>query len=220
MIKNDKGRCKKAGIIADSHGYPEIIDRGISFLKKKGCRCIYHLGDICDSFMPETAEQCIFILKKNNVVAIKGNNDHKIMKLQRDKNIGIMSHKNFSYLQKLPIVIMYQNIILTHSVPFINELGKMCMIKNMDKKQADIFFRVFPKNILFRGHGHNPEIIWQQEKNILFKPLFPEQRIKLKDKLPCIITCGAMIKGFCMILNFERKEIGCYAFNIPDKLLT
>ncbi|MCP4115078.1 MAG: hypothetical protein GY737_06640 [Desulfobacteraceae bacterium] len=70
---------EKIGIMADSHGKPEVIQGAISFLKEKECSLLYHLGDICDSGSPGTADVCVELLKKHDVIAIKGNNDHIVV---------------------------------------------------------------------------------------------------------------------------------------------
>ena len=72
--------------MADSHGSPEAIKAGIIFLKNRNCHLIYHLGDICDSHRPETANECVRLLKENEILAIKGNNDYAIL-LSRDKEL-------------------------------------------------------------------------------------------------------------------------------------
>jgi predicted phosphodiesterase len=66
------------GIMADSHGQPGVITAALELFQREGCRLIYHLGDICDSDHPETADSCAEILRASNVTAIKGNNDHAI----------------------------------------------------------------------------------------------------------------------------------------------
>jgi hypothetical protein len=59
------GRKKreKIGIMADSHGRPEAIAAGAVYLKRKGCTALFHLGDICDSTMPGTADDCVAQVK-------------------------------------------------------------------------------------------------------------------------------------------------------------
>ena len=60
------------GIIADSHGCPETIAAALTILEGKGCRRIFHLGDICDSSHPETADACIELVRAHRVSAILG----------------------------------------------------------------------------------------------------------------------------------------------------
>jgi len=46
------------GIMSDSHGKPAKIISALDLFKAGNCRPIFHLGDICDSTHPETAEDC------------------------------------------------------------------------------------------------------------------------------------------------------------------
>ena len=67
------------GIMADSHGQAETIAAALGALKSIDCRFIYHLGDICDSTHPETAEACLSLLRDPRVIIIKGNNDQALV---------------------------------------------------------------------------------------------------------------------------------------------
>ncbi|MFO7559265.1 MAG: metallophosphoesterase family protein, partial [Desulfobacterales bacterium] len=95
------------GIIADSHGRVESISDGIAFLSEMGCRPVFHLGDICDSSHPETADECVKILEKNGVSAIKGNNDHLILSSCPERSGNVISDHTATYLRNLPHVIEY-----------------------------------------------------------------------------------------------------------------
>ena len=59
------------GIMADSHGQAETIAAALGVLKSIDCRSIYHLGDVCDSTHPETAEACLGLLRDLRVIIIK-----------------------------------------------------------------------------------------------------------------------------------------------------
>jgi predicted phosphodiesterase len=74
----EEKKREKIGIMADSHGRPEAIAAGAVYLKRKGCTALFHLGDICDSTMPGTADDCVAQVKKYGIGAVKGNNDHTL----------------------------------------------------------------------------------------------------------------------------------------------
>ena len=59
------------GIMADSHGQPETIVAALGVLVDRDCRPVYHLGDVCDSTHPETAEACLGSLRDPRVIIIK-----------------------------------------------------------------------------------------------------------------------------------------------------
>jgi len=141
----------KIGIIADSHGIADKIEQSISFLTSEGCQTIFHLGDICDSFhLAETAD-CLNLMKRNQIQAIKGNNDHVITCYHSTHEKLKLSRAQLAFLKHLPLVREYQNAVFAHSLPFERELGLSCMIRPLDEVQIDLFFKRFPGKILFRG---------------------------------------------------------------------
>jgi predicted phosphodiesterase len=47
------------GTMADSHGQAAAIRNALAVFADAGCRLVYHLGDVCDSTRPETANACM-----------------------------------------------------------------------------------------------------------------------------------------------------------------
>ena len=68
-------RHRTIGIMADSHGDPQSIASGADYLVRRGCIEIYHLGDICDTNQPNTADRCVSVIKHHGIRAVRGNND-------------------------------------------------------------------------------------------------------------------------------------------------
>ena len=124
------------GIMADSHGNSETILAALAAFKNLKCRTIYHLGDICDSTRPETAEACLKPLQDRHVIAIKGNNDHVIVANHLGREKAPVSPNILRYLQNLPLVAYSHAADLTHSLPFVAKLGLSCMIGTMSEKAA------------------------------------------------------------------------------------
>jgi predicted phosphodiesterase len=208
-LKKHTPQFQQIGIMADSHGSPEVIESGIVYLQERNCRPIYHLGDICDSHRPETANECVRLLKENEILAIKGNNDYAIL-LSRDRKL--IHETTHQYLETLPLIREQGKAFFVHSLPFTEELGLSSMIGVMRKRIAKRFFKEFDKNILFRGHSHSPEMIRQEERKILRTPIKEGEKINLKQTLPCIITCGALTEGLCMIWDQEEASLACLSF--------
>ena len=146
---------------------------------------------------------------ENEILAIKGNNDYAIL-LSRDKQI--INETTHNYLEMLPLIRKQRNAIFVHSLPFTEELGLSAMIGVMRKRVAKRYFKEFDKNILFRGHSHSPQMMRQAEGKILKTNIHEDQRIDLKQVLPCIITCGALTEGFCMIWDQEKASLACLSF--------
>ncbi|RPJ15288.1 MAG: metallophosphoesterase [Desulfobacteraceae bacterium] len=200
-------KSRSIGIMADSHGMPETITGAVGLFRREDCRLIYHLGDICDSAHPETADSCAGILRANNVTAVKGNNDHAISANHPGVKI---SEETIGYLSALPLVAEYGEALFTHSLPFAEKLGLSCMIRGIGRDEAALFFNEHPGKILFRGHGHSPEIISKEDGKIAVRSILPGDNTDLVGRFPCIITCGSLAEGFCMIWKPGEKCVKCY----------
>ena len=189
----------KIGIMADSHGQPEAIETAIGLLNAHGCDALYHLGDICDTRYPETADRCIQLLKEHRVRAVKGNNDHIVVVNHQSREDSPVSPETLAYLTALPQRLEDDHVWFTHSLPFVEELGAAGMVWSMGLSEATRFFGDYPTMSLFRGHSHTPEIMYEKLGRVLSEPLLPGREIDLTGKLPFVITCGALMNSVCMI---------------------
>jgi len=205
-VRHDSERI---GIIADSHGRPNAIEVALVFLRQSDCRRIYHLGDICDSSRPETADTCVRLLQDNGVRAIRGNNDHRIVIDHLAEPRAAVSEATIEYLKGLPYIIECDSVIGAHSLPYADELGAACMIGDMQENHTRRFFFESPSGILFRGHGHSPRITWQADKEIITRPLAAGEELNLSGRIPCVITCGALTRGLCMVWHRKRMSLAC-----------
>ena len=202
---------EKTGIIADSHGHVQKLADAIAFLKKQNCRRIYHLGDICDSTSPQTADACTAIMRDNKIMAVKGNNDHALTLGDSGRTGDPVSTITVNYLRNLPLLLKDRTLLFTHSLPFIEELGLSAMIGQMTPKNIVRFFTDYPTSILFRGHSHSPEIIRPENHNFSCIPLVPGQKFDLNLTAPCVFTCGALTDGHCLILESDYN-LACLCF--------
>ena len=193
--------------MADSHGQPGTILAALAALKELNCRTIYHLGDVCDSMHPETAESCLRPLQENQVITIKGNNDHVIVANNLGRKETSVSPAALEYLQSLPLFQTYPDSILTHSLPFAEELGLSCMIGTMSETETIRTFNAFPHHVVFRGHSHKPEILRLRGHRVESDTPIVGAKINLAGKLPCVVTCGALTRGLYMIWNPEENYI-------------
>ena len=202
---------KRIGIISDSHGKPETIINAVRHLKNIKCDKIIHLGDICDTLFPETCDKCIQVLKENDIVAVKGNNDHMLQLNQIGNSQSPVNKKSLSFLENLPPVINCDVACFAHSLPFYDEMGISCITRALGKQEITKFFSIPGEKILFRGHSHTPEIIWEKE-GLFYKEVFNvNQALDLKPYLPCIITCGALTRGLCMIWEVENQILTSFS---------
>ncbi len=198
------------GIMADSHGDLDSLLRAVAFLRKNRCNPIFHLGDICDSNGDKTIDACINLLIRHKVAAIKGNNDHSFVAGLNGEGKTRINPTAFRFLEGLPLKLKHAHAWLTHSLPFTKTLGLSAMVGIMGQKEADRFFKNYPESLLFRGHSHTPEIIFRQDGKFMFQKIDPGTAMDLSDKTPAVITCGALMKGLCMIWKPGEKQIECH----------
>jgi len=199
--------------MADSHGRPDTILAAIDRFKSLNCRNMYHLGDVCDSTRPKTAEACLKPLREHGVIAIKGNNDHAIVANQLGRNDAPLAPARLKYIQDLPLALNYHNAVLTHSLPFVDRLGLACMIGTMSEKEARQCFDEFPRHVIFRGHSHRPEILFARGARIVSRTPAVDAKYHLNGKLPCVVTCGALTRGWYMIWDADENYIVSLAFD-------
>lgn len=205
------------GIMADSHGKAETILAALDVFKSLNCRRIYHLGDVCDSTCPETAEACLGPLQARRVITIKGNNDHAIVANHIGRKEAPVAAKILKDIRNLPLVQTYHNAVFTHSLPFADTLGLACMIGTMSETEAHRVFTEFPHHVIFRGHSHMPEILQPRGRRIQSGKPAAGVKIDLTGKRPCVVTCGALTRGLCMVWHPEDNYIKSLSFNInPD----
>jgi len=201
------------GLIADSHGRAKTMAAALEYLKAERCTHLYHLGDICDSLHPETADACVELLQDYQVKSVKGNNDHSIVVNQASRKTPSIRPETLHYLEQLPLVIQTGRTIMAHSLPFEKELGLACMVGAMTHDYARVFFRSFGDCILFRGHSHSPDIAWQDcEGRIVSANISLEQTINITERLPCIVTCGALDQGLCLLWSLTDSSVTSLRF--------
>ena len=193
--------------MADSHGEPEAIATGAIFLRRRACTSLYHLGDICDSTLPKTADDCVAQVKKHGIVAIKGNNDHTLTADTWRRSDRSIRRETIAFLENLPLCLSVGSATLVHSRPFVRRLGLSAMIGVMGQREAENFFRENPGGLLFRGHSHKPEIISRRGKEIRFFSPTAGLVIELAEHRPCIVTCGALTSGFALIWEPETHRL-------------
>ena len=203
----------KIGIMADSHGDPESIDKGAVFLKQQGCATLVHLGDICDSNRLDTADACVYRVRTLGIVAVKGNNDHTLSADARGRRNAGIRPQTLSFLEDLPLSLTVGRATFVHSRPFVRRLGLSAMIGTIGKRDAENYFKENPEGLLLRGHSHTPEMIRRIDNQIHFAPVAAGQTIQLAGKRPCIVTCGTLTSGVVMLWETGEDRLTCCSFN-------
>ncbi|MBI5846297.1 MAG: metallophosphoesterase family protein [Deltaproteobacteria bacterium] len=196
------------GIMADSHGDASAIEGAIGALSSLGCQSLVHLGDVCDSSRPESADRCVSILRENGVSTVKGNNDHMVVANRDGLDLGDVSPETVAWLKALPLKIRIDGAAFVHSLPFVRELGLSAMVRGMGKKEM-AFYLGFPhrERLLFRGHNHDPCVVCMEDGRLSDRVPAPGQKIELRPGLAFIVTCGALINGLCMVWDQDRHAV-------------
>lgn len=210
--REDHPGLPKTGIMADSHGDAGAIEAAARFLKKLGCGPLFHLGDICDSLRPETAGPCVERVRARNIRAVKGNNDHILAlnmkgRLRPGEPPGVVE-----YLNALPQTLTFHHAVFCHSLPFEREMGASAMTGILGPGEAARFFKRRPGAILFRGHSHAPGVLFQKDGVVREKSISQGRETDLKEKIPCVVTCGALSQGLCMVWHPGENRLSCHAF--------
>jgi predicted phosphodiesterase len=186
------------GIMADSHGNPDMIAAALRLLQLHGCRHIVHLGDICDSVAYKRSDGCVRLLREHGVKAVKGNNDHAVWRSRSGRQGGTVAPETRDYLAALPLQIEMAGALFVHSRPFADILGMAAMTGDIDQAVATRFLEQYPGRVLFRGHGHSPLVArLTGTANHTVSPN-PGERLRLDPRSGWIVTCGALFKGLCM----------------------
>ncbi len=200
--------------MADSHGRINALATGIDLLKNLGCRLLYHLGDICDTGRPETAAACTRLIRENGILAVKGNNEHALAVNYSGQKDSPITQEVADFLGALPLVRTRPGAVLAHSLPFERELGLSAMVRIIEPVAAEFYFAQHPRDVLFRGHSHTPEIIRRKSGGgIATDPLPAGETVSLQDIRPCIITCGALMDNLCLLWNSRADWIHVLAFD-------
>ena len=193
--------------MADSHGQARALSAGVSVLKHQGCETIYHLGDICDSTYPDSTRICLDIIQEHHVLAIKGNNEHTIAVNMKDRTDDPQAASLGAFLSQLPLVRSCNGAVFAHSLPFEKELGLSAMVRIMEPLAAELFFRMYPGDVLFRGHSHTPELVFSHEGKAITRSIPAGEKIFLTELRPCVVTCGALMDGLCLLWNSREDWI-------------
>lgn len=196
------------GIMADSHGDHDAIEKALRALTDMGCGRMVHLGDVCESSRPETADRCVALLRENGVETVKGNNDHIVVANRDGLDLGDVSPGTVAWLKALPLKIRIDGAAFVHSLPFVRELGLSAMVRGMGKKEMSLYLG-FPRreHLLFRGHNHDPRIVCMEGGRIADKTPSPGKKIALSPGAAWIVTCGALINGLSMVWDMDAQAV-------------
>lgn len=154
------------GIISDIHGNYPALRQVMKELKARGCSKIFCLGDIAGYY--SMVNECIDLLRSENVFAIKGNHDSYLLgesSCPRSKSANdcisfqkkIITPENLIWLKGLSTTIFISEFSAVHGGWHNNLDEYITNFDFSDKAVLEIDSKVF-----FSGHTH---VQLLQEKN-------------------------------------------------------
>jgi predicted phosphodiesterase len=196
---------KRIGIIADSHGNREATAETIRLLKGRGVDLLVHLGDFCDSIRHDRAAAMIDLLRENDVLIVKGNNDFFFEKMLADEHrpADAEGKKMLVFLRNVPVVRALGDIRLAHSLPFETLRAFYEPIDTGNTRRAEELFNEADFRILFCGHSHLP-ILFRKENGRVTREAIPAGLpVILQQTGRYIFIAGAATDGECALYDGE-----------------
>jgi len=196
---------KRIGIIADSHGNREATEEAIRLLKGRSVDLLVHLGDFCDSIRHDRAAAMIDLLRENDVLAVKGNNDFFIEKMLADERrpAAAEGKKMLAFLRNVPVVRMLGDIRLAHSHPFDTLRAFYEPIDLGNTLRAEELFNEADFRILFCGHSHLPILFRKENGLVTREPVPTGLPVTLQRTGRYIFIAGAAADGECALYDGE-----------------
>jgi len=196
---------KRIGIIADSHGNREATAETIRLLKGRGIDLLVHLGDFCDSIRHDRAAAMIDLLKENDVLVVKGNNDFFVEKMLADERrpAAAEGKKMLAFLRTVPIFRALGDIRFAHSLPFDTLRAFYEPIDTGNTRRAEELFNEADFRILFCGHSHLPILFRKENGCVTREPVPPGLPVILRRTGRYIFIAGAASDGECALYDGE-----------------
>ncbi len=149
-------RC--VGLIADSHGNLDATAEAIRLLKERGAGILIHLGDFCDSIHHDRAAAMIRLLRANDVLAVKGNNDFFVesMLTHECRPPEPEGAPAVAFLRSVPVTRTLDGLLFAHSLPYDSLRSFYEPIDTGTTRRAERLFAETDFQLLFCGHSHLP----------------------------------------------------------------
>ena len=146
------------GLIADSHGNLDATAEAIRLLKARGAGILVHLGDFCDSVHRDRAGAMIRLLRENNVLAVKGNNDFFVEGVLTDerRSPDPEGEPAIAFLKTVPFTRTLNGLLFAHSLPFDTLRSFYEPIDTGTTQRAERLFAETDFQLLFCGHSTSP----------------------------------------------------------------
>jgi len=198
------------GIIADSHSKNSLTIEAIHILKGMGAEEIIHLGDFCDSLLPEKMDDAVKIMNNYNIQAIMGNNEYIVIKEYLPYHQDYFKEETISFLSELPFTIIKSDICFTHSTPYNHPAATRRPL--MEYIAILILEKTHQFRITFRGHSHSPSLIKINGESITEWGIESQTKVSLSKDGIYVITVGAIENRYCAFFNPIDNQLTSISF--------
>jgi predicted phosphodiesterase len=211
----------RIGLIADSHGNLTAMQACIQLLQEnRGVRDFIHLGDLFDSLQRSHIDEMIQALIRLNLSMVRGNNDFHIQNmLASGASMQLPDNDRpriLSFLESLPMKIVYPDICFTHSLPFDSIRSLYEPVDNGTTIRAKQIFQQTPYHLICCGHSHTPVLFRFRAGVVTRECINLKEAIFLDPGERYIIVVGASENGECGVLDCSQKTYERICLS-PDK---
>ena len=195
------------GLIADSHGNLEATAEAIRILKGRGAGTLVHLGDFCDSIRHDRTVAMIRLLRENNVLAVKGNNDFSVERMLADerRRPDSAGEPTIAYLRTVPFTRALNGLLFAHSLPYDSLRSFYEPIDTGNTQRAARLFSETAFQLLFCGHSHIPILFRMTGENVSREQVPPGEKLLQDADDRFIVIVGAADEGECALYDGERR---------------
>jgi len=198
----------KIGLLADSHGNLPATMAAIKCLQEKGAEQLYHLGDLFDSVLDNDFVSILDALCDNQVITIKGNNDHQVEQALIKETNNSLSFENrdfvMQYLKNMPMKQEIHHICLAHSLPYNNIRAFYEPMDDGTTSRAEQVFRNTDYFLTCCGHSHQPVLFRWQSGKVHRETLSEKYLFPFSASERYILIVGAVDNGECGLLDLDR----------------
>lgn len=206
---------QRLGLLSDSHGNLDATEKAIDILIANGCDRLIHLGDFCDSNRRERMDEIIRLLHRENISAVKGNNDYLIELALKNGNGKEYADPAgmYEFLKNVPMKLVMDDICCAHSFPFDYLRAFYEPIDVGSAERASLLFGQIPYRILFCGHSHAPIYFHESDsEGVLRKEIPLGAKLVLDTTCRYIFVVGSADEGECAVFDtaasiYERIKI-------------
>jgi predicted phosphodiesterase len=201
---------QRIGLMADSHGDLDAMNKSIQRLKSCNVDTLIHLGDFLDSDHSRDAVRIIDTFRHHHILAVKGNNDYQIENALKNNCLNHIpaSHRKLirSFLLNVPIRIIMRNICFAHSLPYDSIRSFYEPVDTGKVDRAEKIFQDTDYSVIFSGHSHFPVLFRNKSGKVFRETLQNRSSVMIHSNERFIIIVGSVGEGESGIMDMMHKR--------------